>query len=314
MYRSMTVSIVIPAYNEELLIRRTLEGIPAFVDHIVVVNDKSTDATLSVLSDIDTEHPNMRILSNRVNLGIGGSLKAGFSYIIENTTSSAIGIVPGDNQFDCSFLQPMLDELIDEKLDYVKACRFFDREALKTMPTYRRLGNILISLLTKFSTGYYSLTDITDTCGWLRRSTLERVNFALVRERYDFEVSFLTALSIVGGKVKDHSTPAYYGEETSNINLFGTILRNLRAVWVGFWQRIYFKYVLFSFHPIALLLLSGLLASTIGAGFGIFILIVKITQDLSPSTGTVMLAVLPLVLGFQLLLTALIMDASNEGK
>src|ERR1017187_6472926 len=311
MYRNMTTAVVIPAYNEELLIRRTVEGIPDFVDCIIVVNDASTDATLSVLSDIESDHPNMTILSNRENLGIGGSLKAGFDYVIENTASSAVGIVPGDNQFDCSFLQPMLDELIDEKLDYVKACRFFDREALKTMPTYRRLGNILISLLTKFSTGYYSVTDITDTCGWLRRTTLEQVNFAIVRERYDFEVSFLTALSIVGGKVKDHATPTYYGEETSNINLFGTVLRNLRAVWVGFWQRIYYKYVLFSFHPIALLLFCGLLSSAIGAGFGIFILIIKITQDLTPSTGTVMLTVVPFVLGFQLLLTALIMDASN---
>ena len=314
MYRDLTTAVVIPAYNEELLIRRTVEGIPAFVDYIVVVNDASTDGTLSKLSEIASDHHNLTIISNEVNLGIGGALKAGYNYLLENSTANAVAIVAGDDQFDSADLQPMLDELIDQHLDYVKACRFYDLEALKAMPRYRRFGNVLISLLTKFSTGYYSVTDITDGCGWLRRSTLEKVNFKLIRNRYDYETSLLTALSIAGARVKDFAVSAYYGEETSTIDVLPTALRNLWAVWVGFWQRIYYKYVLYSFHPIALLLFGGLVASFIGVGFSVLILVEKIVQGLSPSTCTVMLAVLPLVLGIQFLLTALIMDASNEGK
>ena len=108
--------------------------------------------------------------------------------------------------------------------------------------------------------------------------------------------SFLTALSIAGASVKDHAVPAKYGEETSNVKLLSTALRNLWAVWVGFWQRIYYKYVLFSFHPIALLLFCGLTLVALGTGFSIFILVVRIGENLSSSTGTVMLAVLPRIL------------------
>ena len=124
----------------------------------------------------------------------------------------------------------------------------------------------------------------------------------------------LTALSIAGAKVKDHAVPAVYGEETSTIDLLPTVLRNLRAVWTGFWRRIYYKYVMYSFHPIALFLLSGLLFFTIGAIFGLYLIIYKILHNLSPTSGTVMLAVLPIILGFQMLLTALIMDVNNEDR
>jgi hypothetical protein len=182
------------------------------------------------------------------------------------------------------------------------------------MPRYRQFGNIFISLLTKFSTGYYTITDITNGCGFLRRSILEKVNFGFVRERYDYETSMLTALSIAGARVKDHAVPAHYGEEKSSIKLIPTALHNLRAIWVGFWQRIYYKYILYSFHPIALLLFGGAILSLLGLLYGLFLTFERVFHHLSPSSGSVMLAILPLILGFQLLLTALIMDVSNEGR
>lgn len=93
---------------------------------------------------------------------------------MKNTKATAIGIVAGDDQFDSSYLEAMLDDFIDQSADYVKASRFFHRKAFKTMPKYRQFGNIFITLLTKFSTGYYSVTDITNGCGWLRRDVLEK--------------------------------------------------------------------------------------------------------------------------------------------
>jgi hypothetical protein len=182
------------------------------------------------------------------------------------------------------------------------------------MPKYRQFGNIFISLLTKFSTGYYSITDITNGCGFLRRSILEKVNFEFVQSRYDYETSMLTALSIAGARIKDHAVPAIYGEETSTIKLVPTVLRNLRAVWLGFWRRIYYRYILYGFHPIALFLLSGLFLFIVGGLFGLFLIIEKLWHNLSPTSGTIMLVVLPIILGFQMLLTALIMDVNNEGR
>lgn len=314
MYRKLETAVVIPCYNEEKMITQTIKKIPEYIDHIIAVNDASTDNTIGVLNKLKKQYSKLIIVDNKVNQGVGGALIAGYDYAIKNTKATAIGIVAGDDQFDSSYLKAMLDDFIDQSADYVKASRFFHREAFKTMPKYRQFGNIFISLLTKFSTGYYSITDITNGCGWLRREIIEKVDFSIVEKRYDYETSMLTALSIANAKVIDHAVPAHYGDEKSTIKLIPTAWRNLKAVWKGFWRRIYYKYVLYGFHPVALFLFTGMFFLIISLLLAIFLLYVKLFAHQSPTAGSVMLAVLPFILGIQLTLTALIIDVSNENN
>jgi dolichyl-phosphate beta-D-mannosyltransferase len=296
------------------MITQTIKKIPEYIDHIIAVNDASTDNTIGVLNKLKKQYSKLIIVDNKVNQGVGGALIAGYDYAIKNTKTTAIGIVAGDDQFDSSYLKAMLDDFIDQSADYVKASRFFHREAFKTMPKYRQFGNIFISLLTKFSTGYYSITDITNGCGWLRREIIEKVDFSIVEKRYDYETSMLTALSIANAKVIDHAVPAHYGDEKSTIKLIPTAWRNLKAVWKGFWRRIYYKYVLYGFHPVALFLFTGMFFLIISLLLAIFLLYVKLFAHQSPTAGSVMLAVLPFILGIQLTLTALTIDVSNENN
>ena len=314
MYRKLETAVVIPCYNEEKMITQTIKKIPEYIDHIIAVNDASTDNTIGVLSKLKKQYSKLIIVDNKVNQGVGGALIAGYDYAIKNTKATAIGIVAGDDQFDSSYLKEMLADFIDQSADYVKASRFFHREAFKTMPKYRQFGNIFISLLTKFSTGYYSITDITNGCGWLRREIIEKVDFSIVEKRYDYETSMLTALSIANAKVIDHAVPAHYGDEKSTIKLIPTAWRNLKAVWKGFWRRIYYKYVLYGFHPVALFLFTGMFFLIISLLLAIFLLYVKLFAHQSPTAGSVMLAVLPFILGIQLTLTALTIDVSNENN
>lgn len=314
MYRKLETAVVIPCYNEEKMITQTIKKIPEYIDHIIAVNDASTDNTIGVLKKLKKQYSKLIIVDNKVNQGVGGALIAGYDYAIKNTKATAIGIVAGDDQFDSSYLKAMLDDFIDQSADYVKASRFFHREAFKTMPKYRQFGNIFISLLTKFSTGYYSITDITNGCGWLRREIIEKVDFSIVEKRYDYETSMLTALSIANAKVIDHAVPAHYGDEKSTIKLIPTAWRNLKAVWKGFWRRIYYKYVLYGFHPVALFLFTGMFFLIISLLLAIFLLYIKLFAHQSPTAGSVMLAVLPFILGIQLTLTALTIDVSNENN
>ncbi len=314
MYRKLETAVVIPCYNEEKMITQTIKKIPEYIDHIIAVNDASTDNTIGVLNKLKKQYSKLIIVDNKVNQGVGGALIAGYDYAVKNTKATAIGIVAGDDQFDSSYLKAMLDDFIDQSADYVKASRFFHREAFKTMPKYRQFGNIFISLLTKFSTGYYSITDITNGCGWLRREIIEKVDFSIVEKRYDYETSMLTALSIANAKVIDHAVPAHYGDEKSTIKLIPTAWRNLKAVWKGFWRRIYYKYVLYGFHPVALFLFTGMFFLIISLLLAIFLLYVKLFAHQSPTAGSVMLAVLPFILGIQLTLTALTIDVSNENN
>ena len=287
MYRKLETAVVIPCYNEEKMITQTIKKLPKYIDHIIAVNDASTDDTIGVLNKLKKQNDRLIVVDNEINQGVGGALITGYDYAIKHTKA-------------------MLDDFIDQSADYVKASRFFHREAFKTMPKYRQFGNIFISLLTKFSTGYYSITDITNGCGWLRRDIVEK--------RYDYETSMLTALSIVNAKVIDHAVPAHYGNEKSTIKLIPTAWRNLRAVWKGFWRRIYYKYVLYGFHPVALFLFTGMFFLIISLLIAAFLLYVKLFAHQSPTAGSVMLAVLPFILSVQLVLTALTIDVSNESN
>lgn len=314
MYKNLKIAVVIPAYNEEKLIGKTISTLPEFIDRIIVINDCSTDATLDRLQEIGKRSNKIHIINNQTNLGVGGSLVQGYKFFLEKTDADVVGIVAGDAQCDPKSIKPMIDELIQTKTDYVKGNRFMSQASLKLMPRFRKFGNIIISILTKFSTGYYSISDTQMGFGFLRRQILERINLSLIRYRYDYENSMLIALSIANAKIRDFPTPAIYGEEKSTINLLPTILRTLRTLWAGFWKRIYLKYILYSFHPVALFLIFGLALFIFGTVFGIYISYIRIIYGLQPSTGTVMIAVLPIIVGLQFLLTSITLDINNEPR
>lgn len=311
MYKNLSVATIVPCYNEEKLVEKTMSTMPDFVDHIIVVDDSSTDSTWSVIKAYAKKNARVVPVHLDKNEGIGGAYQHGFSTALKKK-ADLIVTMAGDAQCNPDYISAMIDALLEKNVDYVKANRFFHLEDLKQMPRFRRIGNTVITILTKFSTGYYSIFDSQNGYGVFRRKTLELLPMQTLGKRYDYENTLLIALSIMGAKVADEPVPAIYGDEVSTIPVFKTTVRALKVVWHGFWKRIYYKYVLYGFHPIALTLFGGLLLLTIGALFGAYIIFERIVHDLSPSTGTVMLCALPLFLGFQLLLTSLIMDVNNE--
>jgi hypothetical protein len=136
----------------------------------------------------------------------------------------------------------------------------------------------------------------------------------VVGDRYEFENTILIGLSIIGARVGDFSAPAIYGEETSTIKVFSTTMRVLRVLIKGFWQRIYYKYILFNFHPIAVFIFGGVILGLFGVAFAIYLIIARIFWGETPSAGSVMIAVLPLIISLQLTLTAFILDVIEDKK
>lgn len=313
MYKQLSVAFVIPAYNEEKLIKKTLTTLPDFVDKAYVVDDCSKDKTLQILQQLAKQNKKIVVLHNEVNQGVGASLVNGFRAALAGDCQ-LIGVMAADAQCNPDYIHKMIDSLIDNKVDYVKANRFVHLEDLAQMPTYRRIGNIFITILTKFATGYYSIFDSQNGYGVFRREILEVLPLDRIGKRYDYENTLLINMSIMNASIKDEPVPAIYGDETSTIPFFRTAWRALRVLWNGFWRRIFHKYVVVNFHPIALFLFGGIVLSIIGIAFGIYIFAAKVFAGTSPSTGTVMMSALPLILGFQLFLTSIVMDMNNEGR
>ena len=313
MYRGLKVAVSIPAYNEELLITKTLSTLPEFVDYIYVTNDGSADLTLEVLTGLAEVDRRITVFDNDRNRGVGYSVVRGLKAAVEGD-ADLICVMAADAQCDPAYLAKMCDEVLDTHADYVKANRFTSLEALRQMPRFRRIGNIVITLINKFATGYYSIFDSQNGYGVFTRAILERLPFELIGERYDYENTLLLSLGVVDARVKDHPVPAVYGDEVSTIKLFPTVRRALSVCFAGFWRRIYFKYVVFNFHPLALFLFAGLTLAGLGTVFGLVLIVLRVVEGSPPTSGTVMLSVLPILVGFQLMLTAIIMDVNNEKR
>lgn len=313
MYKKLSIGVAVPAYNEERLIKKTLSTIPDFVDHIIVVNDGSKDNTFSILQACAKKDKRIVAVNNPQNKGIGYSLRTALQQAV-TLGCDRVAVMAGDGQMDPEQLPRLLDNMQDRGLDFIKANRFMHFDALRTMPKYRRFGNIVVTILTKFATGYYSIFDTQNGYVVYTRSVLERLPWHIVGDRYEFENTILIALSIVDAKIGDYPIAARYGEEKSTIKLFSTTNRVLKVLFKGFWQRIYYKYILYGFHPIALFIFTGMLFVFIGIVIGVWIAVLKIFNDITPTTGTVMFSVLPLILGVQLLLTALVMDVIEEKR
>ena len=106
----VSVSIVIPAYNEADNLRRTVDHVSSKAEslgmdyEIIVVNDGSLDRTGDVAHQLVKRLPHIRLVGYKSNRGYGGALKAGYQVAIKDW----ITIFPADGQFDFSEIEHLL--------------------------------------------------------------------------------------------------------------------------------------------------------------------------------------------------------------
>jgi len=304
MYRGARVAAVVPAYKEELMIGRVIETMPAYVDDIVIVDDCSPDDTSGAVNRIGD--PRVTLIRHETNQGVGGAIITGHKAAVALGSDVNV-IMAGDAQMDPAYLPQLLDKVTDGGYGFAKANRFYAPESFSGMPGHRVFGNIVLSFMTKLASGYWNLFDPQNGYTAIRSDVLNRVPLDRVAKRYSFENDLLTHLNILQVPAVDVPIPAVYGDEVSSIKLRTVIPELINRLTVGFWTRIWYRYVLWSFSPIALLLFGGLILF----GFGVIVtiwLIFQIAASVIATAATVMLAALPLMLGTQLLISALQLD------
>ena len=310
MYQGHRIGVSIPAYNEELLIEKTVTTLPDFIDVIVVTDDGSTDRTFEILCSLNDER--LIVLKNDQNQGVGAAVVRGFKELIAQECDISMAMA-GDAQCDPDYIPALLAPVIQDLCDCAKANRFLHRQQLKQMPRFRFLGDILLSIVTKFSSGYYSIFDPQNGYSAIKTSVLKRVDLDNIAPRYDFENSYWFHLNLVNARLLDIPVPAIYGEETSTIKLRQFTLRTSWTLVKTFWQRLFYKYLFPGFHPIGLFFISGSLLCLLGLLVGVWVAIGTIGPAVA-TAGSVMLSLLPLLTGFHLLLTAVVLDIMNEPK
>jgi len=245
-----------------------------------------------------------------VNTGVGGAIITGHRRAGELGADIDV-VMAGDGQMDPAFLPDLLEPLIDGGREFAKANRFFSVRSFESMPRHRILGNIVLSFLTKLVSGYWHLFDPQNGYTAITQATLRRLPLDRISPRYSFENDFLIQLNILRVPAIDVPVPAVYGAEVSGIKLRRVVPELLRLLFVGFWKRFFYKYVLWSFSPIALFFFSGLFLVLVGTGWGIWVVVHTLGPPVA-SAGSVVLSVVPLLAGMQMLLYALMLDIQES--
>jgi glycosyltransferase involved in cell wall biosynthesis len=250
MYLKKTISVVVPAYNEEKLIGETLRTIPSFVDKIIVVDDRSNDSTVTVVRAIGKKDKRVLLLEHAVNQGVGGAIITGYKQAVELKVD-VTAVMAGDNQMDPNDLQHIVEPVARGVVDYTKGNRLFQGDAWNMIPHYRYLGNSLLSLFTKIASGYWHIADSQTGYTAVSIGVLRKINLDSIYKRYGMPNDMLIKLNQYDFRVRDiHVRPVYNIGEKSGIKLMKVIPKISWLLFKGFWKRLFFKYVIKDFHPL----------------------------------------------------------------
>ena len=311
MYEGQRVAVVVPAYKEERHIAEVIETMPDLVDQIVVIDDASPDGTFeAAAAAADSRTEVIRLDKNK---GKGGATVIGHKRAIAEGADISVSM-DGDGQMDPTHLPALLDPIVKDGYGFTKANRFFSSLSFEGMPKHRVFGNFVLTFLTKAASGYWNLVDPQNGYTAVTTQALSQVPLDRVHQRYDYENDLLIWLNIADVRARDVNIPARYRDETSTMNLAKVAPRILWTLLTGGWRRMWRKYILWSFSPIALLLIFGLFLTLFGVSFGLWTTIRSLTTGVSETTGTWLLGVASAMVGINFLVQGLVLDIQATPK
>jgi len=306
------VAVVVPAYRVEAQIERVVRGIPAWVRHVIVVDDASPDETYARACALrDSGHERLTVLRHETNRGVGGAMQTGFREALR-LGADVVAKMDGDDQMDPARLSDLVQPLVLGQADVTKGNRYSSVASVRSMPLVRVMGNAGLTFLVKAASGYWNIFDPANGYIALRREVLGALEIERLPRRYFFESGLLIELGIRRAVVQDVHMPARYGDERSGLSIGRTLLGfPPRLLW-GMSRRIFWRYYVHDFSPVSLFLVSGVILFLAGLLYGgVRWWDLNIRSSAYASTGEIILPSMAILLGVQLLLQALVLDITG---
>jgi glycosyltransferase involved in cell wall biosynthesis len=308
------IAVVVPAYNEERLIGRVLETMPAFVDLVVVVDDCSRDSTVAQVQEFmdNNQAGYCLILSqHEQNQGVGAAIASGYRIAVAEG-ADVVAVMAGDAQMDPDELGRVVSPVIRGEADYAKGNRLFTGEAWTQIPRHRYLGNAFLSLLTKIASGYWHVADSQTGYTAISREALETLPLDKLYKRYGYPNHLLVMLNIYSFRVMDVPVrPVYNIGEVSGIRLYKVIPTLSWLLLRAFFWRLKERYIIRDFHPLIFFYLLGTALFVPGTLFGLWLVAYRVLIDQVSATSA-LFAVFLTTSGLQLLLFAMWFDMETN--
>nr|WP_320020650.1 glycosyltransferase family 2 protein [uncultured Draconibacterium sp.] len=302
----MRIGVIIPAYKVKRQILELIKEISEEVDSIIVVDDKCPEFSGEFVEQ-KCQDPRVEVIYNDTNLGVGGAVKNGFKQALKHNCDIFVKL-DGDGQMSPHLIKRIIKPILKGEADYVKGNRFYNLETLKDMPIFRLFGNSMLSLINKFVNGYWDIMDPTNGFVAIHKNALKLLPLNKIENRYFFESDMLFRLSTIRAVVKDMPMDSFYADEKSSLSISHTIF-SFPAKYINrFFKRIFYNYFLRDFNLASLELTLGAIFVIFGIVYGACHWVISSRLGILATTGQVMIASLPLLIGFILLILAVHFD------
>jgi dolichol-phosphate mannosyltransferase len=297
------IAVIVPCFGVAAQLPEGLRTMPSFVDHVIVGDDGSP-------GELPEAFGNAEVLRHSTNLGLAAAMATGLRRALELEVDIAVKM-DGDGQMDPAYLPALLAPIVAGEADFTKGNRFLRHRHLRGMPLGRKVGNLALSFLAKLASGYWTLFDPTNGYIALRRQLIDEMDLEMLGPGYYFETSLLCEAYLAGAVARDVAIPARYNGEPSGLSVAVTLAVFPFLLVRTSVRRIALKYFVRDFTPVALFLCAGTALAGFGLAFGLENWVKRAGTGLPTPTGTLLIALLPLLAGFQLLLQAIVMDIGN---
>lgn len=303
------VAVTIPSYKVRAHVLDVIARIPPKIQRIYVVDDKCPQHSGELVEE-QCRDPRVRVIFHEENQGVGGAVSTGYRAALEEGMDIVVK-VDGDGQMDPALIPHFTRPIERGRADYTKGNRFYRPESLKGMPPIRLFGNAALSFINKLSTGYWSIMDPTNGYTAIHTSVLREMPLHKLEKRYFFETDMLYHLNTMRAVVHDVPMDAVYADEESSLKVSKVLPEFIVKHVNRFFKRYVYLYLLRDFNIGSLYSLLGVVLCGLGVVFGGWAWLRSLTTGQPATSGTVMLAALPLIIGIQFLIAFLHHDVER---
>jgi dolichol-phosphate mannosyltransferase len=301
--------VVIPAYKLTRGVINLIQCIPQIVSRIIVIDDACPDKSGNQIEKF-CKDSRVSVYYNQENLGVGGAVKRGYRIALESGAGIVIKL-DGDGQMDPKEIPKLVAPLLNHEADYSKGNRFYTLNSLKVMPKKRLFGNSILSVMSKFSTGYWNIFDPNNGFTAISRSALENLDLNKISDTYFFESDMLFRLYCNRAVVRDIPMNSIYKDEKSSLSIskvtFEFLFKHLR----NSIKRFFYAYILRDASVATIELPLGYILLSFGIGNSIITWMQSSASGVPNNPGTVMLSGLAILTGTQFILAFISYDVSN---
>ena len=229
MLNDKKIVVVMPAYNAEMTLERTYDGIPKdIVDDIILTDDHSSDKTVSLARELG-----IKTFVHDRNLGYGGNQKTCYREALKLGADVVVMLHP-DYQYPPKLITPMAALITCGMFDVVLGSRILGNKALEGgMPVYKYIANRILTLLennmigeklSEYHTGYRAFS----------KEVLSVLPFSDNSDDFIFDNQMLLQALFLGYRVGEITCPAVYAKDSSSINFSRSVVYGFGVLGTAF--------------------------------------------------------------------------------